>query len=168
MSLEPKVSLETKMFVTNLTKNINDVIKDLTYLNNKLPFLLNNEFMFPDDLLDMEISLNDLNVHLQLTCMKVEELEHARISSQQDNNKYNKEETETKTETKTQTKEHLDNKLIIKQTFSNFLPFMMMYMMLIDKDSILHSKTFGKKQNIPDSTEEQPQQPILLPNIELD
>ena len=123
--------------MAEITKKISDVIKDLQILNNKLPYLLENEFMYEDDLLDMDISLSDLAIHLQLTCMKVEELEHARIMSMKDNvfrgdNVFGDDEICD------------EEKKLIKQTMMKFLPLMMFYMMIIDKDSILNSKTFGK------------------------
>ena len=136
--------------MSDITKKISDVIKDLQFLNTKLPYLLQNDFMYEDDLLDMDISLSDLAIHLQLICMKVEELEHARVMSIKDN----------------RFEEENDDKKLVKQTMMKFLPLMMFYMMIIDKDSILNSKTFGKDKNEDNYNEKQTITP--LPEVEID
>jgi hypothetical protein len=179
----------TNTFISKLNKNTNDIIKDLNYLNTKLPYLLENDFIYPDDLLDMEISISDLNIHLQLICMKVEEIENVRLSSitinskeenineptntNESTNESTNEPTNTNESTNesTNTNEPTNEQIIestdklIKKTFGKFLPFMMSYMMCVDKDSILYSKTFDKINNTNNTNNTDI---FKMPEIELD
>jgi hypothetical protein len=182
-------------FIAKLNKTFTDINKDFNYLRDKLPELLQNELMIPDDLLDLEISLSDLNVNLQLTCLKVSEYEHVLTNNLNDNKKNEENKKNNLNDKKNEdydkfennignnliddlNKEINENGLLVNQTMKKFLPMMMMHMMLIDKNSILNSKTFCNKNNnynnynkntsgdsfnLKDSPED-----IILPEIELD
>lgn len=152
-------------FINKLNKNFKDIKNDFDFLSKKLPELLNNDLMIPDDFIDFEISLSDLNVNLQLICMKINEFEY--VLSQNSDSKTK----QFSNELLNDRNEKKENDLLVSNTMTNFLPLMMMYMMLIDKNSILNSKTFSKKNN--DSSGNSfnsiiNENKIILPDIELD
>ena len=75
--------------------------------------------------------------------LKVDELENAMNESMKDNNSN---EINNKRKKENNTNEQ-NNEYLVNATITRFLPFMMMYMMMIDNNSILNSRTFGIKNN---------------------
>ena len=93
--------------------------------------LLNNGSIPQGSLIDIEVSMRTLDIELQSALFIVESINVEELSR----------------------KQHLQNDLqhktdkIINKTMSVMLPLFMLYLMTIDKDSILNSCTFGKFNN---------------------
>ena len=118
-SIEKKYN---KLF-TNNNDNDND--------NLLLLELLNNGSIPQGSLIDIEVSMRTLDIELQSALFIVESINIEELSRKQ----LLQNDLQRKTDK------------IIDKTMSAMLPLFMLYLMMIDKDSILNSCTFGKFNN---------------------
>ena len=154
-------------YVENLDTKFNNIKKDYKYIYDNIHNYLNDGKVSYNQLMDFEVSLEDLSIQLNslVFLFKQNQVQDIMLENSmnnmnnidtQDNNyehfnneakikQYNKEIKKDKIDTKMDTK--ID--YIIDKTIFNILPLIFFYFMVIDKESILYLKDFveSKTQN---------------------
>jgi hypothetical protein len=117
--------------VEKIDNKINTVIKDYKYIYDNIHNYLNDGKVSYHDLIDFEISLEDLSIHLNSLVFLFKQKQTECIN-------YNSFETNTNNTNNTETK--LD--YVIDKTIFHFIPLLFIYFMIFDKESILYAKDF--------------------------
>ena len=112
-------------YVKKLEKYFSDLQRDFKDLTSKLPALLNRELINKDDLLDLEISMDDLAIQIQSAMFKIHQQDLENPARKYEEN-LNHNET-------------IDNETIVKK----LLPLFFTYLMAVDKNSIINKQNFG-------------------------
>ena len=159
--------MEVIEYVEKIDNIMSSVNKDYKYIYDDIHNYLNNGKITYNELMDFEVSLEDLSIQLNslVFLFKQNQVQDIMLENSmnnmnnidtQDNNyehfnneakikQYNKEIKKDKIDTKMDTK--ID--YIIDKTIFNILPLIFFYFMVIDKESILYLKDFveSKTQN---------------------
>ena len=112
-------------YVENLDTRFNNITKDYKYIYDNIHNYLNDDKISYNQLMDFEVSLEDLSIQLNSLVFLFKQNE--TIQNETIQNEFNK---ETK----------LD--YIIDKTIFHFMPLLFIYFMVFDKESILYAKDF--------------------------
>lgn len=136
--------------MTNMNNKLNNIKLNFGNLYSYIPNLLNNNIIIPyENLILLEMSINDLSVQLQSIFTVIKE-ENAEENVEQNNKlEYITEikgfeniEDTIKIEDKEELYKHQTE--IVNKTLIKMMPIYFLYLMMIDKESILNSSRFGK------------------------
>ena len=146
-------------YIEYLNNIFNNVKNDYKCLYKKLPDILNNGLVSSYDLLTLEVAFNDLSIQIQsiISIQKFNKknkhnmYNHSNSLHQENNILESESESESEDDPKNDTETETDyntkykNKELIDRAFKEFTPYIFLYLMLIDKSSILYSK--DEKEN---------------------
>ena len=128
----------------NLTNDYNSIIL-------KLPNLLLNDILSYDHLLDIEVSMTDLSIHIQSILFIIEKSSEGSNGITDSTSENSNEIRDGYTTYKNKFEEEYINKQntdkLVDTTLCDMMPLFFLYLMMIDTKSILKSKTFGKSIN---------------------
>jgi hypothetical protein len=127
-------------FITKINETFANVVKDyVTFISkcNNLNTLIDSNILDINDLFHVSVSLSDIAVQLQNINFKLDSYPIQPISNDNDTN-------DTKAIENTYNN-ILSTETNINKTCKDLLPIFMLYLMMIDKDSILNSNTFGNQ-----------------------
>ena len=120
---------DMQIYFKKINKTFRNIANDYTILCSKLQFCVDNDILKYDNLLDLEVSMNDLSINLQSVLYTIAQVEANEIS---------KKELEEELQNKQKTNKLVDSTLV------NMMPLFFMCLMIADKDSILHTSPLGK------------------------
>ena len=156
--------------IDNIMSSINKYYK---YIYDDIHNYLNDGKITYNELIDFEISLEDLSIQLKSLVFLFKDKHYQCINNDNDNNDNNNNDNDNDTninsyedtnknsdkikqynkEVKKENKKKIDNKIdnkidyITNKTIFNVIPLLFLYFMIIDKDSILYLKDFGVNIN---------------------
>ena len=130
-------------YINKLNIVFNKITADYSYLSSNITNLLNNELILYDSLTELEISMNDLSINIQSILFIIEE---TKKQNEFENINYNENYIDYFEKEKEKEKK---NDVLVNNTVKRMLPYLFLYLMLIDKESILNSSSFGNN-NIDD------------------
>lgn len=143
------------IYLNKLNFSFNKITDDYDYIFSNIK-LLNNEIIINELLTNLEISMNDLSINMQSILFIIKN----KKSIDEENKKNNEEEYNYEEYNHEENKENNEeeynnediymenkNKVLINNTVKNMMPYLFLYLMLIDKESILNSSSFYSKKN---------------------
>jgi len=169
MNLNNTTTTNTNLkYIEYLNNIFNNVKNDYKCLYKKLPDILNNGLVSSYDLLTLEVAFNDLSIQIQsiISIQKFNKknkndiYNHSNSLHQENNILESESESEddpkndTVNDTETDYNTKYKNKELIDRAFKEFTPYIFLYLMLIDKSSILYSKDAKDSQENDLSDEE--------------
>ena len=160
--------------VNNINKTFNKITENYNNISSKIENSLNNYSIPYSIILDLDVSMTDLDIQLQSILFQIGRVENQDCGFTKTNTKnyntktYNtesinnqeiksskeyKEETNTQNDEQKdeQNDEQFDKKIktdkLVDKTLKKMLPFFLLCLMMIDNESILNSKTFCQSNN---------------------
>ena len=124
--------MEAIEYVEKIDNKFNIIIKDYVYIYENIHNNLNDGKVSYDDLMDFEISLEDLSIQLNSLVFLFKQIQIdsvVQLFNEKANNKESK----------------VD--YIVEKTIFNFMPLLFIYFMIYDKESILYVKDFVENRN---------------------
>lgn len=139
--LEATNYCENVKYVKKLDKYAADLQRDFKALTSKLPVLLNCELINKDDLLDLEISMDDLAIQIQSALFKVQQLEDSKRESEIEFEKF-KIKNDVNNDCNKNNDCNENNDKLVNKTIKDLMPLFFTYLMAVDKNSIINKKEF--------------------------
>jgi len=130
------------IYLNKLNFSFNKITDDYDYIFSNIK-LLNNEIIINELLTNLEISMNDLSINMQSILFIIKNKKSIDEENNHEENKKNNEEEYNNEDIYMENK----NKVLINNTVKNMMPYLFLYLMLIDKESILNSSSFYSKKN---------------------
>lgn len=153
------------IYLNKLNFSFNKITDDYDYIFSNIK-LLNNEIIINELLTNLEISMNDLSINMQSILFIIKnkksideenkEKNEEEYNYEENNHEENNHEDYNYEENKKNNEEEYNNediymenknKVLINNTVKNMMPYLFLYLMLIDKESILNSSSFYSKKN---------------------
>ena len=132
-------------YVEKLDKKFINITKDYKYIYDNIHNYLNDGKVTYNQLMDFEVSLEDLSIQLSSLVFLFKQIQIDSIvflfNQKKTNGKIDNNNKETKVD------------YIIEKTIFNFIPCLFMYFMIFDKESLLYAKDFieNKYDNVNDT-----------------
>ena len=147
--------MEVIEYVEKLDNIMSSVIKDYKYIYDDIHNYLNDGKITYNELMDFEVSLEDLSIHLNSLVFffkqkQVQDIinNNIQVNIYKDENEITNANAEKikqyNKEVKKDKNSKMDSKIdyIIDKTIFNIMPLIFFYFMVIDKESILYLKNF--------------------------
>jgi hypothetical protein len=115
--------MEVIEYVEKIDTLFDKVNKDYKYIYDKIHNYLNDDKITYENLIDFEVSLSDLSIHLNSLVFLFKQQEQQEKQAQKEVNK-----------------DKLD--FIVETSLFNIFPLLFMYFMFVDKNSIFYIKDF--------------------------
>ena len=150
--------MEVIEYVEKIDNIMSSVNKDYKYIYDDIHNYLNNGKITYNELMDFEVSLEDLSIQLNSLVFLFKQTQVQDIILENSMNNINTQDNSyehfnNKEKIKQYNKEIKDNKMdnkidyIIDKTIFNIMPLIFFYFMIVDKESILYLKDFVESKN---------------------
>ena len=142
-------------FISNLNNTFNKITNNYNKIYSKIPSLLNNYILPFNNIIDLDSSLNELSIQLQSILFIIEREDSSKMENENnvvndgnndgnnDDNNDNDSNNDNDGNNDNYEKEIKKDK-IVNKTLIKMLPLFFYYLMMIDNESIINSKTFGE------------------------